>query len=207
MSVNKIIEREYRYLISKDKFNKLLNYAYEHLQIIPSDIQINYYYDDDMFSLSKNNISLKVRQIGQLLELQTEKCVLSQDVLPENEEENKFIQTLPNIIQNYSLRGSLVTRRRSFKFSNQFKLYLDENFYLGCVDFEVKIELYSNCSDQEIKNIINDLDLNNFYQAKGKSLRFYKKLHETDTLKPFEIQEFALRACDQELLDTKYFKN
>lgn len=171
-----MIEKEYKYLISKGKYANLLRFAKEKFSLLANNMQVNYYYDDDYFTLHRNGVTLRVRQVGDALELHEKSRLGLKNHLHISDESKKIVRSLPYIIDGrYCLKGSLTTNRHSFILDENHRLDLDENVYLGTTDFEAEIETALEDDDTGLA-FIRLLGLTSFHHADGKSSRFFNKL-------------------------------
>jgi len=138
-------EYEQKIFLSKDEYFALLE-LYDNSFEARNKIvvnHINHYYDNEKFSLYNSKETLRVRQIGEELVLQQktnkkyinsirscDECELSLDYLPSR------IQIKDDL---YDYIGCMFTIRRNFSHEN-ILVSLDENIYLGVVDYELEIE-------------------------------------------------------------------
>ena len=147
-------EKEYKFLLSKEKFIEVKKTISCICNSITPILQINYYYDDEQNSLYKQDITLRIHQTGELLELQRKRHIIKSNSWVESDETNIIITSLPKIIDNkYRLKGSLVTMRCRMKIEKSSILFdFDENYYLGESDYELEMEI-ENESDKQVESI------------------------------------------------------
>jgi uncharacterized protein YjbK len=178
-----MIEKELKSLVTKEAYMKMLN-AFTWNDSIK---QINYYYADKLGVLETKNITVRARCIDSNYKLQVKSPVSEVGALHiKNEYEEKLLM-LPNEIEseklsriigceieNVYLIGSLKTHRHIFWWDNITQLCLDENKYLGCIDYEVEIE-YVEDIDDKLLSQLSSLNVNFDSKAKGKYSRFMDK--------------------------------
>ena len=175
-------EVEYKFLVSKQDFETIIDIAESNFESSSEKLQINYYYDDKDLSLYKQNVTVRVRQIEDILKLQTKKHFESNAKYQISEETEKTIEKLPEAIlfndDNcifLSLKGNLITHRKSFKSDDGISLDFDANYYLGVCDFEIEFE-FDECNEGKANELMNVLGINRFTLSKGKSTRFFNQL-------------------------------
>ena len=64
-------ETEFKFILDKENFDKILINAEKSYGKVSPILQFNYYYDNDMYNLLAQDITLRVRQIGSELTLPT----------------------------------------------------------------------------------------------------------------------------------------
>jgi len=184
-----MVEKEYKFLVSKSEFDRAISYAEKAFNMLQSNIQINYYYDDDRLSLCKEDITLRVRQINEKLVLQRKDHIVRDNNFAESKEFEKPVWKLPKIIDDkYAFKGCLITNRCRFLVtgSSSIKLDFDVNFYLSVCDYEIEIEFDANevrdnnavrndNKIHEIEELIKCLGIRDVSPAKGKALRFFDR--------------------------------
>lgn len=137
-------------------------------------MQINYYYDTEDYMLFKNDETLRIRQIDNCLKLQFKYNKYIENDIRVSKESCEEINILPKkIIANEMFTqyiGFLMTERLIIGF-NPYTVFIDKNYYLGKVDYEIEIEAKS------ISNIPRELfgiQLNGI--CEGKYARFIREL-------------------------------
>ncbi|MCI8388386.1 MAG: CYTH domain-containing protein [Clostridiales bacterium] len=173
-----MIEKEYKFLLDKEQFFKIQRAAKNIFKHNTKFLQINYYYDDENGSLSKQDTTLRVRQMGDSLLLQKKWHIMKSGTAVVSDETEAEITSLPNVIDDkYCLMGSLVTQRvRVFMKDSSGYIDFDRNYYLGVCDYEVEIEITSG-AEKIAEKCISLLKLDSTSAVKGKSTRFFEKLH------------------------------
>lgn len=144
--MNKNIEKEFKILVSKEKFNMLCK-MYEPLTFIK---QVNQYYDTPdnlirkkngaMRIRSKNNkniFTLKLFQDNKLLEFECEVKENSINALNHPE--------IIALLNTYQINGPFIetaslTTYRAMVIDDDAELCFDENFYNGNTDYEIEYE-------------------------------------------------------------------
>ena len=175
------VEYEFKQLITLEEYN-ILSSKLDEIADCNEFIQINYYFDDNSFTLFSRNETLRVRQrLGKLtLERKHNKryCSTGERICDENSNTISFLPAEVSIDgHTYHYVGDLVTLRKNFIIDNDI-ISLDMNFYLGKTDYELEIE-----SNREIKllEFITELIDFKIYQD-SKYTRFVKNLKKTGLL-------------------------
>lgn len=138
-----ITEHEYKRLLTPEEYTTLLT-KLDSIAVCSPYVQVNYYYDDEIFSLNEKGETVRVRQRLDKLTLERKfHRRYSQGGERICEESSESIQRLPAKIsvgnQEYRYIGNLVTTRRDYTIGKNI-VSLDVSYYLGRVDFELEIE-------------------------------------------------------------------
>jgi len=137
-------EIEKKILLTKIEYERLLHNFADNL--VKDTMQINHYYDTLDYTLLNNNDMLRIRQIDDNLELQFKYDKRTQNNVRIAKELRKKIGHLPKAISINGLHtnyiGYLLTERKSMEF-DFYTAFLDKNYYLGKVDYEIEIEANS----------------------------------------------------------------
>ena len=158
---------------------------------IPKQLQTNYYFDDDDFSMNKKGITCRIRYKNGKYKAciknhNTNHCDCSMELnLPED------VKFDPHFFKTLGLQGQgeLVTERIIIYKYAMCEVVLDRNIYLGHTDFELEVEY---CQEGEpkaeklIKSIAEYLTvarhseesesfLKRIGQGKSKSQRFFER--------------------------------
>lgn len=169
-----MIEKEYKYLVAKDVFYKLLNKTKIKEKNFDERIQINYYYDTIEFSSYKAGNTIRVRQNEDGLKLQVKKNIKTSDYVTSKENCMKIVN-LPNCIelnnQKHFMVGNLITFRTAFKFEDDTEIMFDHNYYLGSTDYEIEME-FKNTLSENVKLLFKFIIDNYQPNHKSKYLRF-----------------------------------
>lgn len=171
------IEYERKQLLTLNEYNMLITKLNE-IVCCNEVVQVNYYFDDNNYTLYDKGDTLRVRQkLGKLsLERKFNKRYSTNGVKI-CDESNEDIQSLPMKIVNddnkFYYIGNLITVRKNYKVDDN-TISLDVNYYLGEIDYEVEIE-----SEKEvtIPEFVSKIIKFNKYQD-GKYKRFVRKLKE-----------------------------
>lgn len=194
--MNQELEIEFKNLVTKSNFHKLLTY----FSITESDFnkQINYYFDTTDFQLRSNGSALRIREKQQHFTLtlkQPSKIGLleTHQVISEEEALNAFndgllpkgdiCTQLSNSFQielnRCQLLGSLITNRAEISYLNGI-LVFDHSFYLGTEDFEIEFEV----TEREAQNgerifdkLFSDLNIP-IVKTDNKIKRFFSRKKE-----------------------------
>lgn len=171
------VEYEHKQLITLNEYNNLMQ-KLDRLYACDEILQINYYYDDNNFSLFHKDETLRVRQKADKLTLERK---YNKRYAPGGEriceESSKIIESLPskvtigNIV--YFYLGELVTIRKNYIVDENL-ISLDVSYYLGKVDYELEVE-----SEKEIilPTLISG-SIETKIRNDGKYTRFIKALKE-----------------------------
>lgn len=174
MKVN--IEKEYKMLLSKQQFDKIVEN--EELSLV---IQDNYYYET-----GKENAGLRIRNIEDLY-IMTYKIYENGKVIEyeyqvndaniENEHILKFLKK-QNIEEKPKLLGILQTSRY-YKKLKKGEIALDRNLYLNKIDYEIEYEVYDEGSDeQELIDFLSKHKIDYIENKKTKYQRFKEVYNE-----------------------------
>ncbi len=171
--MNYHIEKEYKILIDKNKFNEIVEK--EDFDLI---IQENHYYD-----LNTKNAALRIRNIDDLYILTIK---IKEDNLTKEYEykvsDNKIDDNINALLLKLNLNpnpkylGSLLTSRY-YKKLNKGELVIDLNRYLDFIDYEIEFELYNHLDDDitEFNNFLTKYKLNYTKNSKSKFKRFLER--------------------------------
>lgn len=131
------IEKEYKMMLNENDFNTLKS----NLNGLTLNDQINFYYT------AKNNMGMRIRLLNNHYYFTLKHFVDNQvreyewEIPGNSLDDPKIQQLLKELnIDHVDYLGSLRTRRYVLKFPKA-TLCLDENEYLGCVDYELEYEL------------------------------------------------------------------
>ena len=176
-------ENEKKIILSKNDYfrytHKLADMALEGSFKSSNAIQTNYYYDDECFSLHGGNETLRVRQINESLSLQWKKNKTYVNNIHCCDEFNVSLDYLPSqIIANNNIYyniGCLVTNRKNI-IAEDITISLDENIYLGAIDYEIELESVDiDVINKYAVNILN-FPLDEFASSPGKYSRFIARI-------------------------------
>lgn len=172
-------ETEYKYLMSKEQFNSILERLKSKFEIRDNNIQINYYYDTQDNLLDTRNITVRVRQVGEKLKWQIKCHRDEQNALLCSDEYEGTLEDLPLLFRigdtngDLELKGCLVTDRKELHFGEGSKICFDTSMYLGMIDYEIEIE-YIHCdkrlADTIAAELATSLDI-----IMPKSKRFFER--------------------------------
>ena len=176
----KSIEKEYKYLVSAERFQVLLSKCNMKYLFIKQKLQANYYYDTENNTLNKAKTTVRIRQYHNNMKLQIKKHTECSEGLSTSNEYSETIDILPSvlrrtdIIDNLYLKGVLFTERKIFLFGENSIICFDENMYLGTCDYEIEIEL-DEADKDKVSAVIEYLGLTQ-KPIVNKSERFFKRL-------------------------------
>lgn len=184
-----MIESEYKFLINLKSYEKLLDKLKSEFGM-KNILQINYYYDTDDFFLNKNDITFRIRQKNEKLNIEIKTLIERNNNLNIKNEYTKFIDHFPLKINladtelmdkmkynfDISLKGVLVTERTIFKNEDSFEINLDKNSYLGFIDYELEIEFQNDYKEKILEIINNIYDIEKSEIKPGKNSRFFDRL-------------------------------
>lgn len=175
-----MIEREWKGLINKEQYEKLLKKINWDKEIRMN----NYYYMDSKFILEDENICVRVREIDEKKVLQIKRGIASSENIFLSEEREINIENIPELLEeaiinrefglnihDLKLIGFLQTTRM-VKMENGNEFCLDKCDYLGMTDYELEIEFVEGASFPLFWGIYNDNGVRN----KSKFVRFLEVL-------------------------------
>jgi len=172
-------EREYKFLLTKEQFYKVMKRATELYSVPTEKMQTNHYYDDDALSLNRRGITVRIRQSDGKHRLQIKRHGNVKNGCSTSEETEQEINEITDGIALpefgcLTYKGSLTTRRHSFAVCQGVSLDMDINTYLDLVDYEVEIEFDAGMRSQaEAVNSALGLETVN---NRNKSARFFGRL-------------------------------
>lgn len=184
----KINEFEKKVLLSKDEYAFLLKSVFSQTEEI---VQKNYYYDNNDCFFNRNNITCRIRDVSGKYTLTIKEH--STTLTSNSTEDSMCVNGVGNTISYNgvyaSLKGELITKRRTLNANSHVRLMLDENNYLGETDYELEIEYdigLENLANYEMKEIAYLLSVNNITvdngefinrtnTSKSKSRRFFER--------------------------------
>lgn len=205
--VNKLIEYEKKFLLTKEEYLKLISSLCVNITPI---IQTNHYYDTDNFELNDQGITCRIREKNNKFTA-TIKTHLSDKSL----EQSKIVTDENDIslFSNYNVdyQGKLTTHRTKLFCGDGYEIVIDRNEYLSTEDYELEAEYTNENEDvltaplKLISNILN-IDINDFYarstESKNKSQRFFNRKKELyDFIKPQKMLETILHFRNSSKLD------
>lgn len=139
-----MIENEFKLMLDKDKYEKLLS-----LYDFKTIVQVNHYYDTDDLQMSARHITVRVRELDGKYFLQMK---LPTNVEHSRVELSRELDRLPETLSADELTefsdvdcpavkhiGTLRTTRSIWKF-NGGEIDLDRSEYFGKTDYELEIE-------------------------------------------------------------------
>ncbi len=186
--MNKCLEIETKYLLSKEDYYLLFAYFKKDLQA--RRIQTNYYFDTPTLKLYTEHQSfLRVRQESDGDLILTLKSPLLSGLLETNVSltQNDFDAMLKGNIPNSAIKellanyqidknnltylAQLETKRISFKYKAG-KLFLDESKYNGITDYEIEFETKSTqYGEKVLKDLFNHLNITPLSKNSSKFMR------------------------------------
>lgn len=174
-----MIEKEYKWLVTQEKFNEVLGMLRSYFIPEKLIIQKNHYY------ASKNKFyegyTVRVREIDGtfVLQIKEERC--KKNGYRVSEEIHYNLTKLPfqifpaqfgsGISDEFYYIGYLKTYRHHFQLSENSCIDCDENQYLESLDYEVEME-FQNDAKLEILNLLSDCAFNEM----SKYQRFIRRL-------------------------------
>lgn len=175
-------EKEYKFLISKETFDEVMDKCSNKYLLLERKLQINYYYDTLNNKLNEYKITVRIRKKNNDMKLQIKKHISQQNFRIDSYEYSCNITELPpsvkipNFKEELILKGKLITDRIIYKCGNSSIVCLDKNTYLGTTDYEVEIEV---TEDEEIY-ILKDIEYLCLegMGVQSKSSRFFEKLKQ-----------------------------
>ncbi|MCM1285690.1 MAG: AMP-binding protein [Acetobacter sp.] len=150
-----MLEKEFKCILDKKLFLSIKSKILD-LKMVE---QINYYYDTKDLSLHKKGITIRIREIENSFKLQYKSnAIIRNNIFTREEKEitinnvpyqiNPFLFGINNIDNTLSCLGNMKTIRYT-TIENGVRICIDENHYLGIIDYELELE----CNDEQlIKN-------------------------------------------------------
>ena len=175
-------ETEYKFLVSKEQFDKYFSLFVKKYGKATTKLQINYYYDTEDNMLNKNDVTVRIRQERGKLKWQVKKHSEKSGALFSSDEYSGSIEELPRFLrvdgvkEELLLKGSLVTERRVINFGAGGNLCFDISMYLGVIDYEIEVEYPDQ--DKPMGDAIADIIDSNSEATATKSDRFIKLWEE-----------------------------
>ncbi len=163
------VEIEYKIMVKEADFKYLLFKMKENYANYNDFIQENVYFDTVQFSLKKNHLSLRIRNIQNKNQL----ILTLKESIKEGRLEHEFevsnldihvhFDKIQKILEKYNISkeelievARLTTKRTQFN-QDDGCICLDENFYYGQKDYEIECE---STSMLKAKSILHHLCLN-----------------------------------------------
>lgn len=181
--MQKETETEYKFLVSKEQFEKYFVLLVKKYGKATTKLQVNYYYDTEGNTLNKNDVTVRIRQENDRLKWQIKRHTAKYGVLFSSDEYCGSLNFLPGIIkfneikEDLILKGSLITERRTISFGAGGKLCFDFNMYLGTYDYEIEVEYFEQ--DKSLGDAIATIiDSDAKETGATKSNRFFKQWEE-----------------------------
>ena len=144
-------EFEYKWLVSGEAYNKLLNIF---VNIVPHktiSTQINYYYDTNEYSFKNKNTTVRIRYKNGTLFGTIKKHIIGSV----SEEESWKLNDLPNTIiidgVTTHLIGEMLTQRTNFHTDREIIISFDKNIFLGKTDYEIELEFSENSRNEALE--------------------------------------------------------
>lgn len=180
-----MLELEYKFLLSEEKFLSLINNLPEEIQKGAEKpyIQVNYYFDTPDYAAHKEGVTVRIRQKNGRLQGQIKRHDKGKSI--KSEEEYFTAEELPDHIdfegKMLVYLGNLTCRRSSFV-CDGYQLDFDESFYLGKQDYELEIE-FEDGNEEKVRKLIQELGLEVGGKRTGKFSRFRKARDKQSDIK------------------------
>ncbi len=159
-------------------------------------LQRNYYYDTADFELNRNKITCRIREkngnyTATIKDHQSHGCNIETSRPAESSTDASFFDGM-----GISCQGELVTLRTTCTTYDGFSVALDENQYLGKIDYEIEYEfdpdrqaelakeIFELSQDLEYHKIIKSAEefRHRFINETSKSQRFFQRKKELQSL-------------------------
>ena len=146
--------------------------------------QINYYYDTENELFRKQKTTCRIRQIGNYLKGTKKTHVMKENSMHSIEQSftvNDFQESFVIDNEKVFLKGQMTTERTIVPLAPDINLMLDQNMYLGTVDYELELEFsYEHEADAiGIMTLIDTITPSHKSASPlSKSERFFKRLHQ-----------------------------
>ncbi|MBQ6707574.1 MAG: CYTH domain-containing protein [Clostridia bacterium] len=155
------VKREMKFLFDEDSFYDMLRYTKKRYKIARSmkTEQTDFYYDTPVFSLLKNNITLRIRKTEEEYFLQIKRYQdLTYGIYTTTESESVFAH-LPKILKGselelgsshtYEMLGKLKTNRKTMQLPDGTIIRFDISEYFDKIDYEIKMQ-FSDYPPEEL---------------------------------------------------------
>ena len=178
-----MIEREYKFLLTENKFSAILERAKGLYGKPKEKTQQNHYYDNETLSLNSCGVTVRLRQANGIGKLQIKRHNGETNGYAVSEETEQSIEGIPTeiVLPEFGLlrlKGGLTTHRCSFFVCENISLDMDENTYLGLTDYEAEIEFDDNAQNRAERIMLAmGLDTAN---RENKSARFFSAFERTE---------------------------
>lgn len=173
-----MIEKEYKVLLSKKKYEELLN-LFDFSQAFT---QINFYYKER--GEEHLDTTIRVRAVNNQIFLQVKEPISKEKGIHVKKEYQREIKEIPYRIESEILNslckaktyqdcfliGILVTERKVVIREN-YEIAMDINYYCGVVDYELEIEFDKNV-DVELIQLLENKGVYKKVNSEGKYTRF-----------------------------------
>lgn len=180
-------EYERKRMLSREDYDALCGLLG---QLPASDVtQINHYYDTPGGRLRAENTTVRIRDINGRLRGTVKRHGKDGCSTEEPFRTDRFPEWLELDGEMLERRGSLTTRRKSYRMPDGLLLMLDENLYLGKSDYELEIEHPADKTGQAegVLLCLQALTGHPFPKSETKSERFFRRL-EVLNADPFCIE-------------------
>lgn len=177
-----MLEKEYKQLISKQTYLNLSNIFEWDNKIT----QTNYYYMDKDAVLLDNKITVRIREIDNLLKLQIKVPQNINRGLHEKIEYEKVVSDIPNELDNLfvnnciqknlsklELIGKMTTHRNILQYKDDL-ICLDRSIFLGKTDYEIEVEV-NHLMNPNLKLKLKGFNIDFNELTDGKMTRFLKR--------------------------------
>lgn len=177
------VEIEYKVMIDKKGYEKLLNYFNGQLY---SFKQTNYYFDSVDEKINKNKLSLRIREKNNkyiaTLKEPYENGRLEHEYIVKDNEIKSFPKQIINLLDKYKIKinelynfATLTTIRNEIKIEKDSLLCIDYSTYNETEDYEVECESSSLEKGKEIiESLLNSLSIPYTKSALSKTARAKK---------------------------------
>ena len=175
-------ELETKKLLTKATFHKLAE-LFNHLPI-EQFTQINYYYDTENELFRKQNTTCRIRQIGNYLKGTKKTHAMKENSMYSVEQSfipTDFTESFVIDNERVFLKGQMTTERMIVPLAPDINLMLDQNMYLGTVDYELELEFSQEYKAEVVgmmKLIDSIINIHEFSPSLSKSERFFERLHQ-----------------------------
>ncbi len=186
-----MLEFEKKILLSAEEHETILKIKHNQF---PVQVQTNYYFDTDDFSMNKRGITCRIRAKNGKFKTTIKNHNLQQPDFSREEdisEKTKF-DPKPFNAMGLKYQGELLTNRITLLKDDYCEVVLDRNDYLGYTDYELEIEYHEGCEiisqiilEHTAKSLIdagilNDVEelLIRAREPKSKSQRFFERKME-----------------------------
>lgn len=179
--MEKHIEKEYKILVDKQQFHKLLS-LYPKKDAV---LQVNYYYDNEAMDIMHHHGAMRIRE-KEGIYIFTLKMYINHDLMEyecevkHNHPDIFTTSEIKGVLNQFHIQGpfSLINRLETYRIMYEYEDYelcFDENYYHHTQDYEIEYE-YKKAHDgyTNFNTILNPIGLTYTQNCVSKIQRAYE---------------------------------